>query len=120
MELPGPGTIYLSQSLRFRQPVYLEDTVTVKLEVLDKKDKRGFVTLDCKVFNQDDKLVVTGTAEVMAPKEKVSLDYKIMKNMKCKGGEPALMTVKSQDVNPLINNMDVKTAKTKLEKEIMK
>jgi hypothetical protein len=40
--------------------------------------------------------------------------------MKCKGGEPALMTVKSQDVNPLINNMDVKTAKTKLEKEIMK
>lgn len=52
--------------------------------------------------------------------EKISTDYKIMKNMKCKGGEPALMTVKSQDVNPLINNMDVKTAKTKLEKEIMK
>ena len=40
--------------------------------------------------------------------------------MKCKGGEPALMTVKSEDANPLLNNMDVKNAKTKLERDIMK
>lgn len=73
MELPGPGTIYLGQSLRFRLPVKLGDTITVHLEVVDKKDKRGFVTLDCKVFNQHAQLVVSGTAEVMAPKEKLSL-----------------------------------------------
>jgi acyl dehydratase len=74
MELPGPGTIYLGQSLRFTLPVRLGDTITVKLEVIDKKDKRGIVFLDCKVFNQHDKLVVTGTAEVLAPKEKLVLE----------------------------------------------
>jgi 3-hydroxybutyryl-CoA dehydratase len=74
MELPGPGTIYLGQSLRFCLPVNLGDTITVKLEVIDKKEKRGYVTLDCQVFNQDEKLVVTGTADVMAPKEKLLLE----------------------------------------------
>ncbi len=74
MELPGPGTIYLGQSLRFRLPVKLGDTITVNLQVIDKTDKRGLVSLDCKVFNQHGQLVVTGTAEVMAPREKLSLE----------------------------------------------
>jgi 3-hydroxybutyryl-CoA dehydratase len=74
MELPGPGTIYLGQSLRFRLPVKLGDTITVNLKVIEKIDKRKFVTLDCNVFNQDEQLVVTGTAEVMAPKEKLVLE----------------------------------------------
>ena len=74
MELPGPGTIYLSQTLRFRLPVRIGDTVSVLLEVTDKRDKRQFVTLDCKAFNQNDKLVASGTAEVMAPSEKLLID----------------------------------------------
>ena len=74
MELPGPGTIYLGQSLRFRLPVNIDDTITVKLEVTDKQDKRRTVTLDCNAYNQDDKLVASGTAEVMAPSEKLQLD----------------------------------------------
>ena len=73
MELPGPGSVYLSQSLRFRAPVFPGDTVTVNLEVLEKKEKRRFVSLDCKVFNQDGKRIATGTAEVMAPDEKLHL-----------------------------------------------
>ena len=71
MQLPGPGTIYLGQSLRFRLPVKIGDTISVVLEVLEKTARRRMVTLDCKVFNQDDKLVVSGTAEVMAPEEKL-------------------------------------------------
>jgi len=74
MELPGPGTIYLGQSLRFRLPVKIGDTVTVKLEVIEKKARRQLVTLDCKAYNQDDKLVASGTAEVMAPPEKLLID----------------------------------------------
>ena len=74
MQLPGPGTIYLGQSLRFSLPVKIGDTVTVKLEVLEKKDKRNLVSLDCKAFNQEDKLVVTGTADVMAPSEKLVVE----------------------------------------------
>ncbi|MDE0952354.1 MAG: MaoC family dehydratase [Halioglobus sp.] len=78
MELPGPGTIYLGQTLRFRAPVELGDTITVKLEVVDKKNKRNSVTLECKVYNQHDKLVVSGSAEVMAPKEKLSLQAPVL------------------------------------------
>lgn len=73
MELPGPGTIYLGQTLRFTAPVRPGDTISVRLEVTDKQDKRSTVTLDCKVYNQDEKLVVSGTAEVMAPREKLQL-----------------------------------------------
>jgi acyl dehydratase len=74
MELPGPGTIYLSQSLRFRLPVKIGDTITIKLEVTDKRDKRQLVTLDCKAYNQEDKLVASGSAEVMAPSEKLVIE----------------------------------------------
>ena len=74
MELPGPGTIYLGQSMRFSLPVKIGDTITVKLEVTDKKDKRRMVTLDCKVYNQHAKLVVSGTADVMAPEQKLTLE----------------------------------------------
>lgn len=73
LELPGPGTVYLGQSLRFRRPVKIGDTISVQLEVTEKHDGKGFVTLECKALNQDGKVVVTGTAEVMAPREKLSL-----------------------------------------------
>lgn len=74
MQLPGPGTIYLGQSLRFRLPVKLGDTITASLEVVEKEEKRRFVTLDCNVYNQNDKLVVSGTAEVMAPADKLVVE----------------------------------------------
>ena len=74
MELPGPGTVYLGQSLRFRLPVKIGDTVTVTLEVTDKQDRRNIVTLDCRAHNQAGKLVATGTAEVMAPAQKMSIE----------------------------------------------
>lgn len=70
MQLPGPGTIYLSQSLAFRLPVQVGDTLTVQLSVADKQPRRRQVTLDCRVLNQHGKTVVTGTAEVIAPAER--------------------------------------------------
>ncbi len=73
LTLPGPGTVYLGQSLRFRRPVKIGDDITVQLEVVDKREDKGFVTLECSARNQDGKAVVTGTAEVMAPREKLSL-----------------------------------------------
>lgn len=47
-------------------------------------------------------------------KEKISNDYKILKNMKCKGGEPALMTIKVEVDNPLVSNVDIDKVETKL------
>lgn len=73
LELPGPGTIYLSQSLRFRLPVKIGDTITIQLEVTDKRDDKKFVTLQCTAVNQAGKTVASGVAEVMAPSEKMTL-----------------------------------------------
>jgi 3-hydroxybutyryl-CoA dehydratase len=74
LELPGPGTIYLGQSLRFRLPVKIGDEITVHLEVTGKRDDKHFVTLECKAMNQKGKAVASGTAEVMAPTEKLSIE----------------------------------------------
>ena len=74
MELPGPGTIYLSQTLRFRLPVKIGDTITVALQVTDKQERRGIVVLDCKASNQAGKVVATGSAEVIAPAQKLSIE----------------------------------------------
>ena len=70
--LPGPGTIYLGQSLAFKRPVKLGDTLTVKLEVLEKQDKNR-VVISCSVTNQKGEEVVAGEAKVMAPTAKVSV-----------------------------------------------
>ncbi len=70
--MPGPGTIYLEQSLSFRRPVKIGDTLTVKLTVV-RKEPKNRVQLLCEVSNQKDQLVVSGEAKVIAPTEKVSL-----------------------------------------------
>ena len=73
LELPGPGTVYLGQDLRFRRPVKIGDEITVQLKVVEKREDKGFVTLETTAVNQEGKAVVTGTAQVMAPREKLSL-----------------------------------------------
>ena len=70
MQLPGPGSVYLSQNLQFRAPVFLGDILTVTIEVTDKHGKRPWVTLDCTVENQEGKAVAKGEAQVAAPTEK--------------------------------------------------
>lgn len=70
-ELPGPGTIYLGQSLRFSHPVSPGDTLTATVTVTAKQDKHHFLTLDCRCTNQDGVVVISGEAQVMAPTEKV-------------------------------------------------
>lgn len=69
--LPGPGTIYLSQSLSFKSPVLIGDKIHVEVEVIAKKESKPIVTLACRASNQRGEDVVTGEAVVMAPTEKV-------------------------------------------------
>jgi phosphotransacetylase/acyl dehydratase len=71
--LPGPGTIYLAQELRFLQPVGIGDSVTATLTVSEKDADKGEITLDCRCLNQAGELVIAGTARVRAPMEKVRL-----------------------------------------------
>lgn len=68
--LPGPGTIYVGQELRFAAPVLAGDTVTVTVTVKEKLPG-GRVLLDCACVNQEGTTVLEGTATVIAPREKI-------------------------------------------------
>jgi phosphotransacetylase/acyl dehydratase len=70
-KLPGPGTIYLGQDLRFLRPVSIGDTITATLKVTEKHPEKGDLVLDCRCTNQSGELVISGTAHVRAPREKV-------------------------------------------------
>ncbi len=66
MQMPGTGTIYVSQSLKFRGPVRIGDTVTARVVVKEKDPQRKRVTFDtsCRV---GEKVVLEGEAVVIAP-----------------------------------------------------
>ena len=70
-KLPGPGTIYLSQTLGFHHPVALGDTITVTVTVTATETERHCVTFDCACTNQRGEVVISGSAQVIAPTEKV-------------------------------------------------
>jgi len=69
--LPGPGTIYLGQTLRFRGPVKIGDTVTATAEVtaLDAEKKRATLKTTCTVAG---KAVIEGEATVMVPSRELT------------------------------------------------
>lgn len=73
-ELPGPGTIYKKQDFIFHQSVQLDDTLTLSLTLKEKRAATHHVIFDCRAVNQHGELVIEGTAEVVAPTEKVTLD----------------------------------------------
>ncbi|MDQ2908172.1 MAG: MaoC family dehydratase [Candidatus Eremiobacteraeota bacterium] len=61
-DFPGPGTIYLSQTLKFTAPVYLGDTLTVRATVAGYRPDKQILTLETVVTNQNGAKVVTGEA----------------------------------------------------------
>ena len=70
-EFPGPGTIYIGQTLRFSRPVKVGDTITIKITCKQKFDHNKHILFDCLCTNQDGLKVISGEAEVLAPSEKV-------------------------------------------------
>ncbi|HPJ92455.1 MAG TPA: MaoC family dehydratase [Deltaproteobacteria bacterium] len=67
-KLPGPGTIYISQTLNFRAPVRIGDTITAFVEVSEIVTEKNRVRLKTTCVNQDDTLVLDGEAVVSPPK----------------------------------------------------
>ncbi|WMJ79503.1 MaoC family dehydratase [Clostridium sp. MB40-C1] len=70
MYLPGPGTIYMSQEVKFLAPVRMGDTVTATAEVIERNEQKNRLVLKTTVTNQDGKVVIDGQAMVMPPKAK--------------------------------------------------
>ena len=66
-KLPGPGTIFLEQQTRFTKPVYIGDTVTARVEVIDWENERRRVRVKTVCENGSGEIVLTGDALVIAP-----------------------------------------------------
>ena len=69
---PGPGTIYLGQTLKFKRPVYLGDEITGTVTV-SQKDEKGKVWLETTVTNQKGETVLEGEAVILAPTRRYAL-----------------------------------------------
>jgi 3-hydroxybutyryl-CoA dehydratase len=69
MQLPGPGTIYLSQNTKFTAPVHIGDTITAEVEAIEVITEKNRVKFKTTCTNQDGKMVIDGEAVVMPPKK---------------------------------------------------
>lgn len=67
MQMPGPGTIYIKQSLNFRRPIFINDTVTTMVEVAAIREDKPIATLKTTITNQQGDLVLEGESVVMLP-----------------------------------------------------
>ena len=63
-QLPGPGTIYLGQELRFTAPVYLGDDVKAEVEIAEIREDKKIIKLNTTCTKQDGTVVITGVATV--------------------------------------------------------
>ncbi len=64
-ELPGPGTVYLGQTLKFLKPVYFDDTITATVEITALRRDKGILTLKTECTNQRGEKVAEGEATVL-------------------------------------------------------
>lgn len=101
-ELPGPGTIFLNQSLKFEAPVCLGDTVTVRVEVTEKLDK-GRLILACTCRNQHGLTVIEGVAHVIAPREKLRRPRVVLPelHLHVQGAQYARLIAATKDLEPV-------------------
>lgn len=64
-KLPGEGSIYLEQSLKFVKPVFINDTITAMAEVIELHDEKNIVVLSTICKNQKDEIVLEGQAKIL-------------------------------------------------------
>ena len=64
-KLPGPGSIYMGQELRFLAPVFIGDTITAEVEITELIPEKSRIKLNTVCTNQDGKVVISGSALIM-------------------------------------------------------
>ncbi len=72
-KLPGPGTIYRGQDMKFQRPIFIGDTITAKLELIEKKKRGNLIKISCTMTNQRDEVVFSGISTAIAPTEKIKI-----------------------------------------------
>ena len=68
-KLPGPGSIYAGQTMKFLSPVYIGDTITASVTVKEIIEERRRLILTTEVANQDGVTVFTGEATIFIPRD---------------------------------------------------
>ena len=84
MQLPGAGTLYLGQTLKFLKPVTLGDTITASIKVLKKDDAHKHITFETLCVNQKGVHILEGEALVLAPSEKITWETLPLPKMQTK------------------------------------
>ncbi len=69
MHLPGKGSVYMEQTIRFTSPVYIGDTITATVTVQEFLEERHILKLLIECKNQNNQVVLTGTATMLVPRE---------------------------------------------------
>jgi len=88
--LPGPGTVYRSQSLRFRRPVRVGDTLDIRVAVTARDAGSRMLTLACTGTNQHGETAIEGQAEVIAPNERIERPRTMLPEVRLAPGNDGL------------------------------
>jgi len=98
--LPGPGTIYLGQTLHFRAPARIGDTLTISVRVTGRQEAGKRLMLACSCINQDGVTVIEGQADVIAPSERISMPRTTLPEVRLLTGDSGLLRL-LEHVRPL-------------------
>ncbi len=69
MKLPGPGSVYIRQELKFLAPARIGDTITARVEITQMQSEKNRITLRTTCTNQENTLVMDGEAMISPPKK---------------------------------------------------
>lgn len=68
MDMPGEGSIYMEQNLRFRRPVFINEKVIAKISIIDIDIKKNIFSLKTNIYNDKNECAIEGTAKVLYKK----------------------------------------------------
>ena len=102
--LPGPGTIYLAQTLDFKAPARIGDTLRISVRVIERHDADKRLKLTCSCVNQDGITIIEGVAEVIAPVERISLPRTTLPEVRLSAGRNGLLNLldRVQPMGPVV------------------
>ena len=98
--LPGPGTIYLGQTLKFLAPVRIGDRLRITVTVSARDEAKKRLTLACTCINQDGATVISGEAEVVAPTKRVARARTTLPEVRLRVGQDGVQRL-LEHVRPL-------------------
>jgi phosphate acetyltransferase len=102
-KLPGPGTIYLAQDLKFLKPVAANDTITASVTVKEKRPPKRIVLLDTVCTNQKGEQVLIGTATVIAPDRSIEWPRTKLPDVSLRRHEHYEAFIKRAQSQPMVN-----------------